>query len=129
MPLISQTIDWLEGHPVVGGAALGAAGVLLAQALKHWLTRRPSPYMNPTFYALGRRYFVTAVLEQVPADTPSGYSQTQHSRPEQWSKLITIRTGLFGLRHQIVPHDSNARLIVVIRRSRNAGEKLVRFNA
>jgi hypothetical protein len=84
--------------------------------------------MSPVFYSLGPSYTVVAVLEYLPSPHPSGYQQIQHSRPDQWRDLIKIKTSLLGLRHEIVPRDRRAHLVVLIRPTANSGEKHVRFN-
>ena len=129
MNLVYTVIAWIEQHPVTGAAILAASGIVIAGMLKYFYSRTgKSPYIGSVFYSFGKHYIVTAVQEYVPSDDSSGYKQLQHSRPNQWSKLITIDTSLFGLRHKVIPLDPSAHLAVVIRPNKKRGEKLILFN-
>ena len=128
----SQVLAWLDGHPVTGAALLAGAGAIAVGVVKWFKDRQlkaeANPYLNPTFYSRGGKYFVIVVHEYFPDDHPSGYRQVQHSRPDQWRQLIDIRTDWFGFRHRIVPKNPLALLVVVIRPTALSREKLVRFN-
>ena len=129
MSLLLTVITWIEQHPVTGAAILAATGFVVVGALKYFHSRKgASPYVGPVFYSFGKNYIVTAVQEYIPSNDASGYKKIQHSRSDQWSKLININTNLFGLRHEVVPLDSSAHLAVVIRPNKNGNEKLILFN-
>jgi hypothetical protein len=129
MDLVLGALAWIEGHPVTGAAILAASGFVIVAMLRYFYSKAgKNPYIGPVSYSLGKKYVVTAAHEYVPSEDSSGYKQIQHSRPDQWSKLINIDTSLFGLRHKIVPVDTSAHLAVVIRLNKKRGEKLVLFN-
>lgn len=129
MNFFSTVIAWIEQHPVTGAEILAAIGFVVIGALKYfYLKKGTSPYIGPVFYSLGKNYSVTAVQEYVPSSDASGYKQIQHSRPDQWRKLININTNLFGLRHKVISLDPSAHLAVVIRPYKKSGEKHILFN-
>ena len=129
MNLVSNAIAWIEQHPVIGTAILAASGFVVVRVVKYLYSQMgKSPYSGPVFYSFGKNYIVTAVHEYVPLDDSSGYKQIQHSRPDQWSKLINIKTSFFGLRHEVSPLDPSAHLAVVIRPNKKHREKHILFN-
>jgi len=132
MEVVSTAISWIEAHPVVGGGIvtiiIGIGAYFTLKIIGLIFSKKTKPYIDPVFYSFRKKYVVVAVHEYIPSDHPSGYRQIQHSRPEQWSKLINIKTSLFGLRHRVMPVDSSAHLAVVIRPNKDGGEKTVLFN-
>jgi hypothetical protein len=127
--LVSNVITWLELHPVTGTAILAACGFLFVGLARVLLSKKDAgPYIDPVFYSLGGKYSVVAVQEYIPSNDASGYTQIQHSRPDQWTKLITIQTSLFGMRHKVTPLDPSAHLAVLIRPGKQSNEKLILFN-
>lgn len=131
MPAIREFISFVEAYPVTGAflLALAAAGIIgIAKVTWTGLhSRRNRIYVDPVLWSLPGRFWITVVHQYLPSDHPSGYEQTQYSRPDQWKKLVTVRSSFFGLRHRIVPHDPNAALVVAVRR-KGRREQHIHFN-
>ena len=84
--------------------------------------------VKTVFWTLGKKYKILAVHKFEKSDDISGYEQlSQNSRPDQWKKLINIKTFL-GLRFKVTPNNSSDILTIVI--SRNGREKwrTINFN-
>lgn len=127
---IVNTIAWIEQHPVVGTAILGSVGytaISIVRAILKAITNT-SPHIDPTFWTFGRKFRVAAVHKYLPSDHPSGYEQIQHSRPDQWQKLITIQSSLLNLRHKVIPTNKDDILAVVISPNGKENEKIIYFN-
>lgn len=127
---IVKAIAWIEQHPVVGTAILGSLGYTAISILRtiHRAITNTTPHIDPTFWTLGRKFRVTAVHKYLPSDDPSGYVQIQHSRPDQWQALITIKSNLYNLRHTVCPANKEDVLAVVISRDGKENEKVIYFN-
>lgn len=127
---INQTIDWIEKHPIIGAALIASVAYTIRGLINAVLKRlsMQSDYARPTFWTLGKKYRVTAVHQYFPSDDPSGYEQVQNSRPDQWKKLITIKSGFMNCYHRIVPHDPSYVLAVIICRDGVEREKVINFN-
>ena len=124
MEVIFIFIEWIEAHPVTSGAI----GVII-MGIIHFIRKKYSnPNIKSVFYTFGKKYKVTCVHEFVPADRSSGYISHQHSRPEQWNKFIDIKTSLCGLRHHVIPKDTEKILTVVICKTPFSKEKMIHFN-
>ena len=124
-----EVINWIEEHPVVGTAILGSVGYTIVGISKS-ITRKLSKNsvrVSPTFWTLGKKFRIDAVHKYVPSDDASGYSQYQHSRPDQWNKLIEVKSTL-NTRHTVTPVDKNDVLVVVISRDGKENEKHIYFN-
>ena len=78
--------------------------------------------VKPVFWTIGKKYRILAVHNFRKSNDISGYDHiAQNSRPDQWSKLIDIKSSFFGLRYKIVPINKDDILSVII--SRNGKEK------
>jgi hypothetical protein len=123
-------VAFVESYPVTGGAilALAVAGVIGVVKLitNHASGRRRYPYVRPTIYGSSKSFHIKSVQEYVPADVPSGYRQISYPRPDQWKRVIDVRTSWGGLRHTVHPVDENAVLVVMLRKRRK--EKHILFN-
>ena len=132
MIFVLSVIEWIENHPVLGAALLGAVGVIsigVWNLIKKLVEKkRTSIYLGPIFYTFGKKYVVVAVHEYVANAGSSGYKQNQASRPDEWKKTIEIKSDLFGLRHKVVPMNPLSRLAVVIRTTPESRERTIRFN-
>jgi hypothetical protein len=127
---ILEIIGWIEKHPVVGTALLGAVGYTihgLSKSIISWF-RKENVYVGSMFWTLEKKYRVTALHKYEPSNDISGYRQIQHSRPDQWRKLIQIKSSLFGLRHVVVPLNKDDVLAVIISRNGQEIEKVINFN-
>lgn len=127
---IVNTIAWIEQHPVVGTAILGSVGytsIKIFSAIRQTIASA-SPHVDPTFWTFGQKFRITAVHKYWPSDDASGYTQIQHSRPDQWKKLITIKSQLFDLRHTVCVVNKEDILAVVISRDGKENEKIIYFN-
>lgn len=127
---IVKAIAWLEQHPVVGTAILGSLGYTAISILKsiHRAIINTSPHISPTFWTLGQKFRITAVHKYLPSDGPSGYKQIQHSRPDQWQELISIKSSLCNLRHRVYPKNNEDVLAVIISRNGKENQKVINFN-
>ena len=126
---IMEVINWIEKHPVVGTAILGSVGYTLAGVARS-IFRKLSKihvYVGQTFWTLGKKYKIDAVHKYVPSDDVSGYRQIQHSRPDQWSKLIEVKS-MLNLRHTVTPLDKDDVLAVCISRDGKENGKIIHFN-
>ena len=127
---INLIVDWVEKHPVIGGALFASVAYTvkgIIQTIYKWFTTS-SDYSKPTFWTLGKKFRITAVHQYLPSDDASGYTQIQNSRPDQWGKLITIKSTCFNLRHRIVPNEASSILAVIISRDGVEREKVISFN-
>ena len=127
---IVKAIAWLEQHPVVGTAILGSLGYTAISILRaiHRAIKNTSPYISPTFWTLGRKFRIMAVHKYLPSDDPSGYTQVQHSRPDQWQELISIKSSLCNLHHRVCPKNKEDVLAVIISRNGKENQKVINFN-
>ena len=128
---IVNAIAWIELHPVVGTAITGSVCYTIfeiSRAIYRTFTRT-SHHINPTFWTFGKKFRVTAVHKYLPSeDSTSGYEQIQHSRPDQWKNLITIKSNWFNLHHTVIPVSKEDSLTVVISRDGKENEKYINFN-
>lgn len=127
---ISQAINWVEKHPMIGAALLSSLAYTAKGIIQAFLKRlsKESPHVDPTFWSFGKRYRISAVQRYLPAENPSGYVQEQHSRPDQWQKLIEIKSSFMNCRHKIVPKDATQILTIIISRDGKENEKIISFN-
>jgi len=126
---IMEVINWIEKHPVVGAAILGSVGytvVGISKSILRKLSKSPVR-VKPTFWTLGKKFRIDKVHKYVPSDDASGYNQIQHSRPDQWSKLIEVKS-MLNLRHTVTPIDKDDVLVVCISRDGKENEKVIYFN-
>lgn len=126
---IMEVINWIENHPVVGTAILGSVGytvVGVSKSILRKLSKSPV-HLGPTFWTLGKKFKIDAVHKYVPSDDASGYKQIQHSRPDQWSKLIEVKS-ILNLRHTVTPFDKYDVLAVCISRDGKENGKVIHFN-
>lgn len=127
---IVNAIVWIELHPVVGAAILGSVGYTATNILRaiHRAITNTTPHIDPAFWTLGQKFRISAVHQYLPSDDPSGYTQIQLSRPDQWKALITIKSHLYNLRHTVCPVNKEDVLAVVISRDGKENEKIIYFN-
>jgi len=126
---ILEVINWIEEHPVVGAAILVSIGytvVGISKTIIQKLSKDPIR-VNPTFWTLGRKFRIDSVHKYVPSNDTSGYKQYQHSRPDQWSSLIEVKS-ILNLRHTVTPIDKNDVIVVLISRDGKETEKHIYFN-
>lgn len=127
---IVKAISWLEQHPVVGGAillSLGHTAISILRAI-HRAINDAGPNIGPSFWAFGRKFRISAVHKYLPSDDPSGYTQQQYSRPDQWQELISIKSSLCSLRHKVCPKNKDDVLAVIISRNGKENQKVMSFN-
>ena len=126
---IKEAIDWIEKHPVVGAAILASVGYTVVGVSKTIFRKlsKSTVHVKSTFWTLGKKYRISAVLKYIPSDDASGYKQTQHSRPDQWSKLIAVKS-ILNIRHTVTPFDKNDVLVVCLSRDGKENEKVIYFN-
>ncbi len=117
---IQESIQWFESHPVVGTALLGCVGYTVVSLLrlmtKSIKKRKDSEVIKPKFFARKGTFKIAAVhqFEKTDRDV-SGYVHLgQNSRPDQWQRLIEVRSSFFGLRHEIIPIRSDLILTVIV---------------
>jgi len=80
--------------------------------------------VKPTFWTLwGKKYKILAVHKFLKDDKDrSGYKHpSQNSRPDQWQKLVRIKSSCLNHRFKVEPINKNDILQVII--SRNGKEK------
>lgn len=78
--------------------------------------------IKPVFWTIGKNYKILAVHKFEISDDLSGYKHIgQNSRPDQWEKLIKIKSNYCNLRHEVEPVNPSDILTIVI--SRNGKEK------
>ena len=126
---IIEIVNWIEAHPIVGAAIIGSIGYTVV-GISKFIFRKLSEspvHVSPTFWTLGKKYRIEAVHKYVPSDDTSGYKQFQHSRPDQWKKLIEVKS-MLNLRHTITPIDKDDVLAVCISRNGKENEKVIYFN-
>jgi hypothetical protein len=126
---IVEVVNWIEKNPVVGTAILGSVGYTIVGASRSILRKlSKSPvHIKPTFWTLGKKFRIDAVHKYVPPDNASGYKQIQHSRPDQWNKLIEVKS-MFNFRHTVTPIDKDDVLAVCISRDGTENAKVIYFN-
>jgi hypothetical protein len=97
---------------------------------KHLKEGDASYSVSPKFWSIGEKYKILAVHKYEKADDDvSGYKHlSQNSRPDQWNKLIVIKSSFLNLRHEVTPINSEDILDVIV--SRNGTEKwrVIKFN-
>lgn len=119
METLTEIINWIENHPIIGTGILGAIGYTTISILRFFgklLTKKTSDHLNPTFFARKKDFKIIATHRYEKSDSDiSGYKHLgQNSRPDQWSKYITPKSSLFGLRQTIIPKNPNDILTVII---------------
>ena len=79
-----------------------------------------------------QKYYILAVHQYKRSDNePSGYKHLgQNSRPDQWRKLIEIKTSFLGFKRKIILIPKNPDDILTVVISRNGVErwKTIKFN-
>ena len=124
--IISQSLDWIEANPVVGTAILAGSAFLFQALLK--TTRKESVIVKPAFWTLGKKFHISAVIEYIPSNNSSGYTQKQYSRPDQWKEIIDIKSAFWKCRHKITPKKPKDIIVVNISRNGREKEKIIKFN-
>ena len=77
--------------------------------------------VKPIFWTFGKKFKILAVHKFEKSDDISGYKDVgQNSRPDQWKKLINIKSSM-NIRFKIEPINKDDILIIII--SRNGKEK------
>ena len=86
--------------------------------------------IKPIFWSFGRKYKIFAVHKYEKSDHDvSGYKHLgQNSRPDQWKKLINIKSSFFNLRHEVLSKDKDDILTVIISRNGSEKWKTIMFN-
>jgi hypothetical protein len=123
-------IDWIEKHPVVSAALIGCVAYTL-QGIINMIRKaatKPVTYIKPIFWSYGKKYKILAVHLYLPSEDPSGYIQHQHSRPDQWVKLISINSSFMNCRHKITPVSDTDVLAIIISRDGQENHKVLNFN-
>ena len=126
---------WLESHQ--GTAALLTAVLALlipiVGGLFLYIGREFPRYKNaeynvgPTFLSFGRKFQISAVLKFFADESVTGLRQEQFGRPDQWTKIINIKTRL-GFIHTIKPHNKHDIIVVMISRNGREPERMIKFN-
>jgi hypothetical protein len=116
---------WIRG---IGCTFLG--GLLLFFITKNKNEENISSIVSNKFFTLGKKYKILAVHQyKKENDAISGYTQLrQNSRPDQWKKLIKIKSIFFDLKHEIIPINPKDILTVVISRNGKENWKSIEFN-
>ena len=86
--------------------------------------------VKPVFWTLGDKYKILAVNKyEKNEEASSGYVHLgQNSRPDQWKKLIDIKSSFLNLRHDVLPKNNDDILTVVISRNGSEKWKTIMFN-
>lgn len=126
---IMEIINWIEKYPVVGTAILGSVGYTVVGVSKSIFLKlsKSQLYVGPTFWTLGKKFKIDVVHKYVPSNNASGYKSFQHSRPDQWGKLIEVKS-LLNLRHTVTPFDKDDVLTVSISLDGKENAKIIHFN-
>jgi hypothetical protein len=129
-------IAWLTTLSSSEQWAFGIAAMLFVGVVSQWVGQRLNHSFalarerkKPVFFSLGPRYKILAVHRYEVSDDVSGYRHLgQNSRPDQWQKLVTIESSVFGFRHKVIPIESQDILDVVISRDGKEQWKVIPFN-
>ncbi len=91
-----------------------------------------SPDIGPVFWSLGKRYKIYALTIYEKDDSNvTGYSRlgaSNHTREDQWNKIISIKSNFLNLRHEVIPKNKDIILVVKIKRNQNDDIKTISFN-
>ena len=85
--------------------------------------------IKPKFFSFGKKSKILAVHKYEKSNDVSGYKHLgQNSGPDQWQKLIKIKSSFCNLWHEIIPYNRRDILTVIISRNGKEKWKSIYFN-